>query len=383
MSVEYRRVFCFTLYLILISGCNRSTAPEPLYLGHLAPAPSGEGSAGEQARHGILLAIEEENKDPARLPGRPYAVLHPTLPDNDPEKLQPVAVRLIQVDRVLGLLGGTDSAQVDRLSRATQPYELPVLTTAELPPDSLADNVYSLAPSLVVRGQVLATFAAKELKLESVAILVDSTKPANSALATAFAKEYSKLTGTSGQDFSYKTEAELYELSDRIRKSPPKSLFFAGSLTDLVKFKSKLKAAGIDIPILLGGETPSTGLLVSAKEGLANVYLTTPFAGDNGSPQSQGFAKAYRDRFHTEPDAHAALSYEGIRIIVEAIRRAQALRPTSAFRIQLTKSQENPFDSLEGKLTFKKDQTAHRPLFVARVEQGKLTNHKKYEPTEK
>ena len=128
------RILACVLAFLVLSGCQRSSTPDPILLGHLAPFSGPDKVIGEHARQAILLAIEDVNKEGNRILGRQVKVLHPAFPPDELDRLQPVAVRLITVDKTVGLLGGVDYDQAKNLGRAAQPYEVPLVTPAELPP---------------------------------------------------------------------------------------------------------------------------------------------------------------------------------------------------------------------------------------------------------
>jgi len=171
---------------LTLTGCASKSPPEPILIGHLAPFSGPDKALGAHAKQAIRLAVEEAIKDSSLPGGRPIAVLHPEYSPGDLESLKAVAVRLITVDRVVGLLGDTDPAQARQLSRAAKDYEVPVVTSAQITADFSDKNLFSLNTSVYYRGQVLARFAANELKIDRAAILLDSRLPTGSALADAF-----------------------------------------------------------------------------------------------------------------------------------------------------------------------------------------------------
>ena len=194
------RVLCSVLFpgfiLLALCGCKPKAEPGPILIGHVAPFSGPDKRIGEHARQAIVLAVEEANKEENRLAEQRVGVLHID-PHGDLKALQPEAVRLITVNRVVALLGGTNAAQVERLGHAAQPYEVALITPVAVPTELMVDNVFSVNASLAFQGQVLARFAAEELKLktEQVAVLVDVRRTANVTLAEAFSKEFSNVGG--------------------------------------------------------------------------------------------------------------------------------------------------------------------------------------------
>ena len=90
--------------------------------------------------------------------------------------------------------------------------------------------------------------------------------------------------------------------------------------------------------------------------------------------------KKYKERFNQLPDLQAALAYDGVRLIHEAMRRAQNALPAK-IRATLGEMTTTSFDkSLSGSWTFDKNHAARRPLFVGPLANSKVSNPKRYEP---
>src|SRR5262249_36146854 len=152
------------LLLAMFAGCYRSSSTEPLSLGHVAATTGPDKAAGEHARQGIHVAVEKENGDPKDLVlGRKIAARHANA-KRDARDAAAATVRLMSVNRVVALLGGTDSAQAEQIARGAESAGAPVVLQAALP--SPGENTFSIVPSLARRGQVLGKFASMEMKLE-------------------------------------------------------------------------------------------------------------------------------------------------------------------------------------------------------------------------
>src|SRR5262245_4389120 len=104
MSVGGQRSGLFLLPILLfLAGCSNTPVPAPIYLGHVATLSGTDKMAGEQASLGIRLALDELNKETGK---RPVQVRH-TDTQGKLEAFEAEAVRLVALNRVVGLLGGT------------------------------------------------------------------------------------------------------------------------------------------------------------------------------------------------------------------------------------------------------------------------------------
>jgi ABC-type branched-subunit amino acid transport system substrate-binding protein len=366
--------------LLAMPGCKPHVENEPIWIGQVVPLSGPDNQLGERARQAALLAVEEANKEENRIHGRRVAVLHVDS-HSDLAALQPEAVRLIAVNHVLALLGGTDAAQAARLGQAAQPYDVALVTPAAVPTELAPENLFSINASLHFRGQVLARFAATELKAVRGAILTDGRRPEDTTLAEAFTQELSKVGGHSIRQWIYKSEAELAPAITEVHEQKPEVILYAGEAAELAKARALLQEAQLTIPFLFGGNEARLAALDANANVSNGVYLATPYVLEGGTPELQEFAKAYRQRFPGlgVPDTEALLSYDGVRILFQAMSRSQPLSPAGVCAA-LTHSSSAPFKSLTGSLAFNKDHSARRPLFVVHMESGKMHTAKRFEP---
>lgn len=367
-------------FLLILCGCRPKTEPGPILVGHMAPFSGPDKRIGEQARQAIMLAIEKANKEENSVVDRRVGVLH-TDPHDDLNALQPQTVRLITVNHVVALLGGANAAQVERLGPAAQPYDVAVLTPVAVPPEFMAENVFSVQASLAFQGQVLARFAAKELNAGQAAVLVDARRPASLALAEAFNKEFSKGSGQAPQQWVYKGEAELAKTIQESKTGKPQVILYAGAAADLTRTQTNLEAAELAIPMLLGADDDYLAALGSKPKPSNAIYLATPYGGEEGTPALQEFVKKYQDRFQELPGNDARLAYDGVRILIQAIRRAKLASSSEvATKVRAALAGSEDFECLTGRLSFNKDHSARRPLFVIRFENGEMHEAKRFDP---
>src|SRR5439155_2924132 len=115
------------------------------------------------------------------------------------------------------------------------------------------------------------------------------------------------------------------------------------------------------------------------RETTNGVYVALPYVPGEDSAQNKKFVNKYQERFKETPDFHAALAYDGIRVLFEAMRRSKSVQP-GKIRDEFATSKSAAFDSLSGPLTFDRSHAAERKLFIVRLEDGKPAASKPYQP---
>jgi branched-chain amino acid transport system substrate-binding protein len=371
-------IFSAALLSAISSGCGRTSVAEPIYFGHIAALSGAAKAAGEEARKGIDLALDEVNNSERQGDERPISVLHVDSHD-DANNLQPEAVRLISVNHVVALLGSMEITNAERLGKAAQPYDVPVVSFAELPATPPLDNLFSANATLAFYGSTLAQFVSHELKAKNSAVLVDERQANALALAEVITKEFSASGEFHAEEWHFKTEQELAGLAERLNQEEIKAVVLAGSEPDLTGLRSKLKPMKSELPVVYAGSGTGLDLPASDLRALSGVYTVTPFVA-SGAEQAP-FVKKYTEKFHQKPGALAALAYDGIHLLASALRKSASSKAE-----RLKASLQEPgleFTDLFGKLRMDKAHGVKRPLFIGKIQGGETRQIKRYDPEAK
>jgi branched-chain amino acid transport system substrate-binding protein len=358
--------------IIFQSGCGGRAAPEPIRIGLVAPLSGSDKDAGEHARNGVLLALDEANVEEGIVAGRKLSVDFGDT-RSDKAAVRGVTMRLLSLGKSAGLLGAEELAQVESLDAVAQTYTVPMVVSATPPPRSAGGFVFYTGLPPAQQGQTLAQFASGELKSPTVALLyhVDAAP-----IADAFARNYSgdKLLGR----WSYITEKDskdkLKAAAEEVKKKGAAAVVFAGPAGDLSSLVPT--ALGDKTPILYAGQDGWTGRWVPG----GAFYAVSAFAAEDPTPAMQEFVAKYQKRFNEPPDAPAGLTYDNARILVEAMRNAGSI---DGKKLKEAVAELQFKNGLTGPLRFGSERQAIRAAFVVEWKDGKPQMRKRYEPEEK
>src|SRR5262249_25247513 len=153
------------------------------------------------------------------------------------------AVRLIKANNVAGLLGGVDVATADRIGKVAGQYGLALVTPCGDVTPQVGECVLSLGLSPARQGEILARFAAHDLKATRVAVVSDGRAPAGAGVATASARESPRDSTHRLDEFAYKGPPDVADLADRVNKAKPQALLHTGDAADFFKLRAMLRAA--------------------------------------------------------------------------------------------------------------------------------------------
>ena len=108
-------------------------------------------------------------------------------------------------------------------------------------------------------------------------------------------------------------------------------MFVTGYYPEAAIIVRQARELGMKMPIL-GGDGWVGDALQNGREALNNTYISNHYSGDNPDPIVQNFVKAYRARFNREPDAIAALAYDAVKVLADAMTRGELDRRAEAAR---------------------------------------------------
>lgn len=285
------------------------------------------------AANGAKLAVQEINTAGGVLGRKLELVVYDG--KSDAATITNVASQLIGSDKVTAVVGFTDSDSALALGPITQKAGIPFVTagaTSPQLPTQIGDTMFLAPFGDNVQAAVGAEFARKNLKAKTAYLLVDRSAEYTTLLAKYFKDAFVKGGGKVVLEDSYKSGdknfgAQITKL--RALATRPDILYVAALPDDIGTLVKQVRQAGITLPIV-GGDGYDTPLLVQVGGASANnVYFTThALMAQNGTPAVRKFMASYKKAFGKEPEnAFAALGYDSVYLVADAIKRAGSADP--------------------------------------------------------
>ncbi len=359
-------------------GCGGAAPPAPIEVGLIADLSSADRQAGVQTAQGIELALDELNKDAKR----PIHVRQADTQGNL-DAFRGQTARLLAVHPVVALIGGNSTEELRSLDagRTTptedQPGLVPLLSPCGWPDPGVGKDAILIGMSPQAQGKTLARFAVQELKAARVLVVLKLSADAAPLLVDAFRAEFSLAHGEKSvptpQVLSYGPDVKLDDLLPRINDAKPQAVLLIGPSKDLRFLSEKLIQP--QPTLLFAG--PDGSLRPADWHSPARVYFASAFAPDQ---ENADFVERYRKAHQEDPDVHAALGYEAMKLLGQALQRSNdpGKLSTELFKIKDVADQQVP--GLIGPLGFDDKQQLQRTLVVLRLENSVLTPVQKYRP---
>jgi branched-chain amino acid transport system substrate-binding protein len=364
------------VFILTVGGAERSDSAgaEPIRIGAVFSETGGLRSIGSPGLAGMRLAAAEINARGGIL-GRRVQIAAAD------SRSRPAAVaravrRLIENERVVALGGLNDSTLALAAGPVAQRAGIPFVTAgATLPtlPRTVGNGFFMAAFGDDAQAHAVADVAREDLRARSAFLLVDRGSDFTRALARFFRQRFVARGGTVAGQLSYAPgERDFASAIARIRSARPAAdvLFFSALPSEAGRLTRQARAAGLMQPIL-SGDGFDTSLLSRVAGTLANnVYYSTHVALDSAGRRIRRFVAAYQQRYGRKPEnAFAALGYDTMRLIADAIRRAGSSRPAA---IRRALAATRGFAMVTGTVSYApRRRTPIKPVTIIRVRDGR------------
>lgn len=296
----------------------------------------------QASRRGAELAAKEINAS-GGINGMPLELL---IRDNKrtPEHGIAVAEEFILHDNVHALVGPEFSTIAVQVGPVAQRYGVPMMTTAATNPavTGAGDYVFMAAFTDSFQGKVMARLAYEDFESRTAAILNIADDVYSAGLADTFAHAFTHHGGEVVLRDSYPVDAlEFGEQLAKVAAAMPDVVFVPGFTPDSPLIVKQGTELGIDTIWLGADGWDLPDLLETGGVALNGTYFSSYFS--NVAPahelpiESQQFTASYHAEYGEHPNGLAALAYDAIYLVAQAMQRAGNL-DKAAIRAQIAET---------------------------------------------
>src|SRR5215204_1376699 len=358
------------LLILLISLFSTSTffaqTNEPIRIGVFADMTGATSSFGVATTNGIKLAVKKINAS-GGINGRKLKIF---IEDNQgrPDTSQIVVRKLINEKKVEVIIGDAASSNSLAAAPIAQEAKIPMISPASTHPKvtEVGDYIFRTCFIDPAQGTAMAKFAFNGLKLRRVAFIAHINSDYSKGLEANFEAEFIKLGGkvVSKQSYSIR-DADFKGQLVKIRRSKPDAIYIAGYYNEAGVIAKQARQLIMMMPLLGGDGWDSPELWKLGGEALSNSYITNHFADDNQAEEVQSFVSRYKAEFNDKPDSLAALAYDSIYVLADAVRRAKS---TGGEELRDSIAATKDFNGVTGKISrFDLSRNAIKPVVVLKL----------------
>ncbi len=336
---------------------------------------SGAAKAyGESQRKGLLLAQDEINKA-GGINGKTIGLL---IQDTASDKTQ--ATTVFQNfstgdNKVLAILGPTLSNEAAAADVVAQQAGVPVIGMSNTGQGITEIGDFVFRDSLSEADAIPNTIKVvkDKLNIKAVAVMYAQDDKFSSDAYAVFKSELDKngITILDTEVFSTKdTDFSAYLTKIQGLSPAPDAIVVSSLLGPAAKIIVKARDLGLTQQII-GGNGFNTPLIIAATSGKAEgAIFGGAWSCSSADANNATFVQAYIARWGAAPDQFSAQAYSALKILADAIKRANTTTDSKAVRDALAATKDLPTPL--GSFSFDEGRNAKQATFVQTIKDGKF-----------
>jgi branched-chain amino acid transport system substrate-binding protein len=370
----WKAFFCLAIFL---SGVGVD-AQEVVKIGEVNPISGAIGGYGTTCHNGIKLAIDQANADGGVL-GKQIVLL---TEDNQSKagETSTIVRKFVTQDNVAAIVGDLTSSATLEGGPIAQASKIPMVSPLATNPKvtEIGDYIFRVCFIDEFQGRIMARFALEKLKLKTAAILTDVKQDYSVGLSGFFKETFVSGAGKVVREQSYSSgDTDFRAQLTSIKAANPEVVFVPGYYPEVGIILKQARQLGITVPFLGCEAWDSPTLLEVAGKAAEGCFFSNQFSADDPSSVVQDFGKLYQQKFGNRPDNFAALGYDAVRVVLDAIKRAGS---TSSTAIRDALAQTENFPGVSGEITIDTKRNASKPVVILSIKDGQIQFFEKINP---
>jgi len=374
---------CVVLPAIAVS-CARQQEPgdtrdrSTIKIGYFGDLSGPTFNFGQSAKNGVLMAAEEVNQAGGINGSKIDIVIEDD--EGSPELAATVVNKLTRQDKVIALIAGGASGSSLAAGPNAQSAKVPMISPSSTNPavTQIGDYIFRACFADPFQGEVMAKFSHNSLQAKTAAIMLDFNSPYSRDLTEFFELSFTKLGGRviSKQSYSQGDSDFKGQLSS-ISSAKPDVIYLPGYYGDIAVIAKQARQLGITQPLLGGDGWDAPELWQLAGDSINGSYISNHYSADDPTPAIQTFVHDYKLHYgNLTPDAHAALAYDAMRFLAEAIQRGGI----EGKKLRDALAQTRNFSGVTGIISMDSERNAVKPAVILKLQDGNYIYQETIQP---
>lgn len=295
-----------------------------------------------------------------------------------------LALSQVSRERVLGIVGPLSSRQAIPVAQVAQAFATPMITPWSTSPLTTKDRPFVFRSCFVytIQGSVITKFAASEFNATKVGVLFDVVSAYPRGMASTFKEAFEAQNGP-GSVVAYEQfrtgDTDFSKQLKRIVAAGAQFIFTPQHFNEVPLIVKQAKKLGITIPIMGSNSWAGGDLLGECGGDCTGLFFTGNYAPGNAKGINATFVERYRKAYGDYPNEPAALTWDAVHIMIQAIKDTNGLSGNLLTDRKLLRgalAQVKDFEGATGTMTFNESGDPEKCAVVVKItEEGIFTAH--------
>ena len=388
---NWKKKVCFLLAGValagLVAGCGgdkKADDGNTIKIGANFELTGAVAVYGQSGFNGVELAVEEINAAGGVNGKKLELVKYDT--KSEVSEATNGATKLITENKVKALIGPATSGAGVAAQQIATDNKIPMISPSGTAENVTVDNKgmvrkYIFRTPFIdsFQGIAMGKFASTSLKAKTAAIYLDNSSDYAKGLAKYFEEEFVKSGGTVVTKEAYlQKDTDFKSTLTKMKASNPDVIYVPGYYQEVSMIIKQARELGMNQPMLGGDGWDSPKLAeVAGAAALENTYMSNHYASGDSDPKLKAFEEKYQKKYGAKPEAFAALGYDSVYILVDAIKRAGG---TDGDKVAEALAKAKDLDLVTGKFSFDEKHNPIKTAVIVAFKKGEKFFHSKVNP---
>jgi branched-chain amino acid transport system substrate-binding protein len=365
-----RAAFFWASLVVGFSFLLNPLASGQIKVGVVSCLSGGLSTFGISSVQGTKLAAEEINSAGGIL-HQPLTLI---IDDNQSKSGETARIvrKFLTQDRVDAILGDLTSSLTMEAAPLAQNAHVPLLTptATNVAITPIGDFIFRSCFTDPFTGRVMARFALDHLQARRAVIMTDIKQDYSVGVAAELKQYFGANGGQLLEDLSFSTgDTDFRAQLSKLKTVRPEVVFLPAYYPEVSLILREARLLGVTAPFVGGEGWDSPALVQIAGKSADGSYYANHFSSRDPDPRVQQFVTRYQERYHAVPDALAALWYDGMRLMADAIERAGSDNPE---KIRDALAQTKDFSGVTGNISLDGQRNATKPGVIVTIQAGTI-----------
>ena len=315
-----------TLLGSVFAGCGSKESGDTIKVGANFELTGNVANYGNATLEGLQLAIDEAN-EAGGINGKKIELVSVDDKSEAAESIN-AATKLISDDDVKVIVGPATTGLVLAETQTATDAKVPIIAPCATSPEATVENgkvkpyVFRSCCIDPQQGEVMATFAAKELKAKTAVIYVDNSSDYSKNLGKVFKEKFEAAGGKVVMEEAFLQKDQDFKATlTKLKTANADVMFVPAYYEEVGKIVKQAREMGINSAILGTDGWDDTKVVdIAGADALNNTFFSTHYSEKDA--EVQGFIEAYKKKYNHAPNVFAALGYDAGKMLVDALKRA-------------------------------------------------------------
>jgi branched-chain amino acid transport system substrate-binding protein len=228
---------------------------------------------------------------------------------------------------------------------------------------------FSIVGTQAMEQPFMAKLAVQHLKAKNIAILyINNDWGADTQ--KFFKENFEQMGGkiVAVESF-FQGEKDFTAVLIKLRQAKPDALYIATMFNDCATISQQREKMGWNLPTLGPSSLYSPQLIALGGTSVNGLYSNVSFFTKDPDKRIQAYVTGFQKRYNDTPNFHAALAYDSIYLLADAIKRAGSL---DREKVRETLAATKDFKGLTGSITFTPNRDAVKSYKYIQVVNGEF-----------